>query len=181
MKKVYTKAEDKGTTSDFKGRCIAKDGVITEVNGTIDELSSCLGYFRSWMSVERLRGDVEWIQLRLAEAGAQISSEDDLKYITTYHVHYLEEMIDALHEPLKPISNFIIPGGDNVEGPYLHVCRTICRRLERRLVTLSKEDRVDEELMIFFNRLSDALYSMARFAHHHFDDKEQLWKTNSPS
>lgn len=158
--KVYTKTGDTGDTSLFSGGRVGKEHPRIEAYGTVDELNSQLGL----LSTEDLPGDVveriRWIQSALFSIGASLADpkaniEPDPDGWAT---EILEDWIDSMEESLDELRAFILPGGSR-EAALAHVARTVCRRAERRVLGI---DRVEEGIIPFLNRLSDALFVLAR-------------------
>lgn len=166
--KVYTRTGDDGSTGLGGGQRVPKDGARVEAYGTVDELNSCLGLARSAGLDARLDAALAKIQNELFHLGSDlcILEEDKKKYpvpqIEERHVKALEELMDGLSENLPYLENFILPGG--AEGASrLHVGRTVCRRAERDVLRLSREEAVGTYVIPYLNRLSDALFVMARY------------------
>lgn len=166
MANLYTKTGDKGQTSLAGGTRISKSDLQVECYGTIDEANSMLGLARCGTCQEYIRSIVYQIQGRLFSLGAELASDSgsaskmkDL--ISAEDVAFLERVVDTCTETTGKMTHFVIPGVDQASSA-LHVARTIVRRAERRLVELSTCRPVREELMRYVNRLSDAIYAMAR-------------------
>lgn len=165
--KIYTKTGDKGQTSLFDDTRVDKDSIRVESYGTIDELNSSIGLARSFIKEEEIRKILFDIQRSLFDVAGELATtkgedfpekikQEDIKKLEGIIDHYLEKMTK------EEKSMFIIPGS-NQESASLHVARTICRRGERRMLTLSKEADIREDLIRYVNRLSDVLYAIARF------------------
>lgn len=166
--KVYTRTGDDGSTGLGGGQRVPKDGRRVEAYGTVDELNSALGLARAAGLAPRLETALATIQNELFHLGSDlcILEEDKKKYavpqIEDRHVLALETLMDELSEGLPYLENFILPGGS--EGAArLHLARTICRRAERDVLRLSREETVGARVLPYLNRLSDALFVMARF------------------
>lgn len=166
--KVYTRTGDDGSTGLGGGQRVPKDGNRVEAYGTVDELNSSLGLARAAGLDPRLDAALAKIQNELFHLGSDlcILEEDKKRYavpqIEERHVEALEELMDGLSETLPYLDNFILPGGS--EGASrLHVGRTVCRRAERDVLRLSREEAVGEFVVPYLNRLSDALFVMARY------------------
>ncbi|MEG1481908.1 cob(I)yrinic acid a,c-diamide adenosyltransferase [Clostridium sp.] len=167
MSKIYTKTGDKGTTSLFGGSRVDKDSLKVEAYGTMDEAISYIGLAYSKVSVDSLRSELNHIQKRLFTLGAELASDDKgMTYlkdlISKEDIENLEALTDKYMEIAGPLTEFVIPG-KNEESAILHVARTVVRRAERRIATLSKEQNLREEVRIYTNRLSDTLFAMARY------------------
>ena len=187
--KIYTKTGDKGTTSLIGGTRVSKDDVRLEAYGTFDELSAFVAVLSDSEGVERHEIEVmDKIQnclLVLESCLALESQRDDettrqqvKKYIpeiTEADVKFLEDEIDAMNLQLEPLRCLIIPGG-NILSSRCHVCRTVCRRAERRLVEMGREYEVDESIRRFVNRLSDYFFTLSRLYMKRVGVEEKPWK-----
>ena len=166
---LYTRTGDKGQTSLVDGSRAAKDSARLEAYGTIDELSSAVGLFASRKELtEEIKGQISDIQHALFEVGGYLATpvaegeKRGLEGIDT-HTARLEGWIDTLDEQTPEIRSFILPGGSELSG-LAHLARTICRRAERRIITLSTEEYVDPAVVAYINRLSDYLFIAARYS-----------------
>ena len=165
--KIYTKTGDKGTTALFGGSRVEKDSLKVEAYGTVDELISFMGVAFAEANDKDEKEAIESIQKKLFVLGAELASDEKgLSYlkevITDEDIEKLESLIDKYMEKAGPFKGFVTPGKDKVSAA-LHVARTVARRAERRIATLSKEEPIREELRMYINRLSDCLYAMARY------------------
>ncbi|MFH0882638.1 MAG: cob(I)yrinic acid a,c-diamide adenosyltransferase [bacterium] len=180
--KIYTKTGDRGETSLLRGGRVAKHHPRVEAYGTFDELNSWIGYARSITDDSELEAVLERIQnhvhLLCSDVAADSSlSEEGAKIprLQQEHVTALEREIDRLDQILPPLTHFILPGGSQ-PGAALHIARTICRRGERRLTELIETGgAVNEHSLIFVNRLSDLLFTLARWANHRAGKPETPW------
>lgn len=179
--RIYTKTGDKGMTQLLSGKRVSKSHIRIKSYGEVDELNSFLGLGRSTATVanEDIASHIKWIQNELFNVGSRLacdSSEilETLPQITSAHSKALEDWIDEATDELPELKNFIIPGG-HIMASHLHVCRSICRRVERTLLELKNEDEVEDEILIFFNRLSDLLFCWARLVNHQNQIPETLW------
>lgn len=164
--KIYTKTGDKGKTSLYDNTRIDKDSIRVESYGTIDELSSYLGVARNYATEKEIQDVIIKIQRELFLVAGELATMDREKFsekIHGEHIISLENIIDTYIYKIDKTDKFIIPGSNHMSAS-LHVARTICRRAERRILTLSKTDNINEFLMIYINRLSDLLYALARYA-----------------
>lgn len=163
---IYTRSGDKGETSVIGGRAW-KDDIRVEAYGTIDELNGFVGQARSLLQGEALADLAEQlleIQHELFDCGSDLAyvSLDESKYkVTGEMTERLERWIDQLQEENPPIERFILPGGSE-PAAVIHVCRTVCRRAERRTVTLGRTTEINGEAVIYLNRLSDYFFALAR-------------------
>ncbi len=166
--KIYTKTGDKGTTSLIGGTRVEKNHYRLEAYGTIDELNSFLGLLRSKTKEEPVKEIILDIQNTLFSVGAYLALEKNTKKIPDYaiisaeKVTKLEEIIDKIQDNLPKLTNFIIYGEDELSA-ICHVCRAVSRRAERNITTVNQEDKVDDNLLKYINRLSDFLFILARY------------------
>ncbi|SFI15502.1 ATP:cob(I)alamin adenosyltransferase [Tindallia magadiensis] len=163
--KIYTKTGDKGETSLYDGKRVKKDEVRVESYGTIDELNSYIGFARHFIEDGEISAILLRIQRELFDVAGELATTDREQFpekIEQKHIDDLESIIDQYLEKIDKMDAFIVPGSSKASAS-LHVARTICRRAERRVLRLSREEDVSELLMKYINRLSDVLYAMARF------------------
>ncbi|QPJ63325.1 MAG: cob(I)yrinic acid a,c-diamide adenosyltransferase [Candidatus Nitronauta litoralis] len=194
ISKVYTKGGDKGETSLAGGGRIAKDHPRVEAYGTVDELNSILGLVRYFnmqnpqtAQRDKFENILETLQNWLFDLGSQLATDPEFSKkkkkiaINESYVTWLEAVIDAMNEELEPLPSFTLPGG-GIVGAHLHQARTVCRRAERRIITLSREHDLGEWPVPFINRLSDALFVFSRWTCRWMDQKELLWvpETEAP-
>jgi cob(I)alamin adenosyltransferase len=165
--KIYTKTGDRGDTGLFGGPRVSKDAPRIEAYGTVDELNSVLGMARAGGVAAEFDVLLAQIQNELFAVGAQLATPDpaahDTAMIGAPKIQGLEQAIDRFEAGLEPLQQFILPGGTPAAAA-LHFARTICRRAERRLVTLAHQsaEPIAGDLVIYLNRLSDLLFVMAR-------------------
>ncbi|MBI1901945.1 MAG: cob(I)yrinic acid a,c-diamide adenosyltransferase [Planctomycetia bacterium] len=179
--KIYTKTGDAGETGLFGGPRVAKDHVRIEAYGTVDELNAVIG----WARTAPLPADVDAllarVQNELFEVGAELATPDATEKKTATigerHIAVLEQSIDKMEETLAPLKQFILPGGSNAAAR-LHLARTVCRRAERRVVTLMQTpgESVSQSIVIYLNRLSDLLFVAARFTNAAARVPDTLWE-----
>ena len=185
--KVYTRTGDKGKTRLAGGQQVWKDGLRVEAYGTVDELNASLGVTRAlWLAeaegatrlqVER---ELQWMQNKLFDIGGILATSPgqsfpNMPMIEAVDVTRLENLIDGWQKDLQPLKEFILPGGGMIASS-LHLARTICRRAERRCVSLMRKEQVDQAIITYLNRLSDALFVLARWVTHRRGEKELLWE-----
>lgn len=176
--KIYTKTGDKGKTSLFDGTRVNKDNIRLETYGTFDELSSLLGITQSFLRDKKLIQELQSIQKDLLDIGGCLAnprhapSKRFLSYLDKRVVSF-EKMIDSLTEQLMPLTSFILFTGNRPSG-FLQLSRSVARRCERHLISLSREAKASAEFIRYFNRLSDLLYTMGRFANRK-SKKEVIW------
>jgi len=188
ISKVYTRSGDGGKTRLAGGQEVWKDALRVEAYGTVDELNSVIGLVRvnnekvgsNHQASAHLEEVLRWVQNKLFDLGgilATASGESfpNMPTITSADITYLEQMIDECQKDLAPLKEFILPGGGKVSA-FLHLARTICRRAERLLVKLSREEPVEKELVQYLNRLSDALFVLARWIAKTQGEPEFLWE-----
>lgn len=185
---MYTKTGDKGTTRLAGGQEVSKDHLRLEAYGTIDELNSVMGMVRAFNeehrkkfpASEKLEQALRKIQNVLFDVGSLLATAPGQTFpgmpiLTEETVVALEQVIDRCQEELEPLKEFILPGGGKVAS-ILHQARTVCRRAERLCVKLSKEDQVDPLIIKYVNRLSDALFVLARWISKKQGEPEYLWE-----
>ncbi|MGO1712020.1 MAG: cob(I)yrinic acid a,c-diamide adenosyltransferase [Senegalia sp. (in: firmicutes)] len=163
--RVYTKTGDKGKTSLYDSKRVFKDSIRVESYGTIDELNSYLGLTKNFIEDEDIYNLIHEIQRKLFDVAAELATEDKSKLkfeMTEDEVVFLENKIDEYLDQVETPDHFIIPGAGKAAG-FLHISRTICRRAERRIITLAREADVNKHLLKYVNRLSDLLYSLSRY------------------
>ena len=163
--KIYTKTGDKGTTSLFDGNRVNKDDIRVESYGTIDELGSFLGLAKNYVEDQEIRELIQNIQNKLFTVASNLATEnqENVKvHIVEEDIIFLEEIIDKYMNLLNNPMGFIVQGS-NIKSAYLHVARTVCRRAERRILDLAHEEEISPDLIKFVNRLSDTIYTFARY------------------
>jgi cob(I)alamin adenosyltransferase len=165
--KIYTRTGDTGSTGLFGGPRVAKDDDRIEAYGTVDELNAAIGTARSAELGDVVDAQLASIQHALFAIGAELATPEpddhSMRIISNAHIGQLEQWIDEHEGNLTPLQQFILPAGD-AGATHLHLARAICRRAERRVVTLVRrhETSVSEELIIYLNRLSDLLFVLTR-------------------
>ncbi|MFW9888875.1 MAG: cob(I)yrinic acid a,c-diamide adenosyltransferase [Candidatus Thorarchaeota archaeon] len=173
-KHIYTGKGDKGETGLLSGDRIGKDSPRVEAYGTVDELITVLGIVKSHLDItsDPIAKYIHHIQQILFYVAAELATDPKnvdpandimrLKRVSEDDVTQLENIADELTDELPPLSNFVIPGGAPAAA-FLHQARTVCRRTERRVITFSKIQKVNPEIIRYLNRLSDLLFVMARY------------------
>lgn len=183
INKIYTRTGDDGTTGLVGGARVRKDSLRVDTYGEIDELNALIGWARTLAGSPRKRSQLvkllARIQNELFDLGAQFaspahSSHAKVPTITAAHHRQLEADIDALTLKLPELRSFVLPGG-TVLNSALHIARTVCRRVERRALTLAAEEPVAKDALVYLNRLSDLLFAMARFESAVSSSPEYLW------
>lgn len=165
--KIYTKTGDKGKTSLFGKSRVDKDDIRIEAYGTVDELNSFIGVLLAHLSNLKDASELLLkVQSKLFDIGSNLAADPSNDYplpkITKEDILILENAMDNMNNELDPLKTFILPGGSIANG-HCHVCRTVCRRAERRVVTLSKVADTEPEIIIYLNRLSDYFFVLSRF------------------
>ncbi len=165
LRKIYTRFGDRGQTKLLSGETVEKDDLRVNTYGALDELQSHLGMARSLIQEESVRSILRAIQKDLFVAGAELASTPERisqlgNRITTKDVNKLEDWIDQMTDWFGMPGGFIIPG-DCPESAALHLARSVCRRIERLIVSLNRSTGTYEELIVYINRLSDLLFVLA--------------------
>lgn len=181
--KIYTKTGDKGTTSLVGGTRVPKTHIRLEAYGTVDELNSHLGLLITYLSDEQDRHFLQQVQDKLFVVGSHLATDQektklkDASVITPEQVETMEREIDRLDALLPPLTAFVLPGGSR-GAAVCHICRTVCRRAERRILALSEQVEISSELLAYVNRLSDYLFILSRKIN--FDEKkDEIFWNNS--
>ena len=163
--KIYTKGGDKGETSLYGGRRVSKDDLRIECYGTVDELNSFLGLLAAGINESDISSFLYKIQKQLFDIGSLLAADPGkslaLPEIKEEDILSIEQQIDNMSSQLPPLKTFILPGGSR-EVSYAHICRTICRRAERRCISLGHEEYVKEIIIKYLNRLSDFFFVLSR-------------------
>jgi len=177
--KIYTKRGDRGSTSLFGGKQVSKASPRTEAYGTVDELNAVVGVVRSLQPPRAIDAILSSIQEDLFMLGAELASprqqaKNRVRHLEPIDIQRLESSIDAIEAKLPPLKSFILPGGSPV-GAQLHIARTVCRRMERRLVLLSRRASTNPAALGYVNRLSDLFFVLSRLANAEAGTREVLW------
>lgn len=186
--KIYTKTGDKGTTRLVDGSCVEKYNPRVEAYGSADELNSYLGLIYSLLenneqlnfSDTSLQRIIFEIQNNLFVIGSLLATIDEsvlakLPQLEAEETTCLEKNIDVMTAELEPLKNFILPTG-HVLSSHFHIARTLCRNCERRTVEVVKDQPKYEQVIIYLNRLSDFLFTAARFVNHRHKTQDVPWK-----
>jgi len=174
LSKIYTRTGDDGTTGLGDGSRTTKDSLRVEAFGTMDELNSHIGLLITHELPENVRTMLTGIQHDLFDLGGEICVPGRAAMAADY-VTRLEQQLDGLNAELAPLKEFILPGG-SAAAAACHVARTVCRRAERRLVSLAREESISEPAVRYLNRLSDLLFVMARFINQQQGGADVLWQ-----
>ena len=180
--KIYTKTGDAGDTGLFGGGRVGKDHPRVEAYGDVDELNAMLGLVRALEPMPRIDEVIVPIQRDLFAIGALLATPDrekmhaslDKARIDDSRIRELEVAIDHCEGELDPLRSFIVPGG-TAKAASLHVARTVCRRAERRVVSLARTEELPPIVVVFLNRVSDLLFMLARVANRRAGAGEVSW------
>ena len=191
LNRIYTRMGDGGQTRLVGGQAVGKDDLRIECYGTVDELNAFIGLARRTAEGEaggtqqlaQFSGVLKRVQHELFNLGSILATLPDDVHpkqprITAADIAQLEREIDEANEELEPLRSFVLPGGSRLDAE-LHVCRTVCRRAERLLVGLGREQDVPAETIQYLNRLSDALFVWSRWVNHVIGASETLWEPNA--
>ncbi len=179
--KIYTKTGDNGQTGLIGGTRVSKSDVRIEAYGTVDELNSFIGMLMCYDSIGTQKEILETIQNKLFVIGSHLATDTSVAQISEKSIiraddiRKIEEEIDKMNAELPELTAFILPGG-SIEGSFCHICRTISRRAERRIIELDILHSIDNHLIIYANRLSDYFFTLARYVSLKIGAKEILWK-----
>ena len=193
LTRIYTKTGDLGGTMLASGEKISKSAKRIEAYGTVDELNAWVGNFRDHLQVEAKLKDhalnlsLERVQNELFDLGSELATPsrsinpERQRLVSMKDISVLEQEIDSANESLKPLANFVLPGG-HLANSVAHVARTVCRRAEREVVRLRLEEPdIRTETQIYLNRLSDWLFVMSRAVSQVLGCPEVLWQQRRPS
>lgn len=191
INRVYTRRGDAGETALVGGQRVSKADLRIESYGTIDELNSFVGLARESAlaqssdtpALAELAAILRRVQHELFNAGSILATlPEDLHprqaRVTAAEAAQLEHEMDRMNESLEPLRSFVLPGGSRLNAE-LHICRTVCRRAERLSVALSAREPVDDAILKYLNRLSDAFFVWSRWASHQMRAPENLWEPNA--
>ena len=186
LSKIYTRTGDTGETGLVGNQRVSKDAPRIWAYGTVDELNAAVGLARALNSQapaparDRVEAELAAIQNNLFDLGAELATPPELlaegmPRVTQAHIDRLEELMDELNLQLGPLKEFILPGGAPAAAA-LHQARTVCRRAERFCVRLAGTEKVGGLVLPYLNRLSDALFVLARWANHQAGHREIEWQ-----
>jgi cob(I)alamin adenosyltransferase len=185
--RIYTKTGDGGETGLFDGTRVSKSDARVDAYGDVDELNGWLGLVRASPlpaalaprvneMLAKIQRDLFAVGAQLADPRHKIAARVDKALLFEADITALEHWIDEMEAPLPPLRRFLLPGG-SVPGAMLHVARTVCRRAERRIVSLveHEKDAVEPAVIVYINRLSDLLFTLARAVNHAGGTPETEW------
>lgn len=179
--KIYTKTGDKGETGLFGGERVNKNSYRIEAYGTVDELNSSIGLALTEVGDEEVKKILLKIQNELFVLGSDLASPDteknkklNIRRVPKDFFLNAEMTIDQFENKLEPLKNFILPGGSK-SAAMLHVCRTVCRRAERRVVELSGRENINGNIIVYLNRLSDLFFVLARYENYINNTPDTKW------
>jgi len=180
--KLYTRTGDLGETALFGGGRVAKDHPRVEAYGSVDELNSALGVAVAFLRQRRVSAALQSVQNELFNIGAELASESGPKaergrmFIDPERkIAGLERLIDEYDAKVPPLRTFVLPSGARA-GALLHLARGVCRRAERAVVRLSRQEEVNPQLIVYLNRLSDLLFVLARYVNKAARKPETPWR-----
>ncbi len=182
LTKIYTKQGDQGDTKLSGGQTVRKDSARVQAFGSVDELNSQIGAAIAQGLDGRLAEELSTVQNELFHLGSDLSFLEsdkesiDIPQIGAHHVSRLESLIDEMTDVVGPLKNFILPAGSPAAAQ-LHVARSVCRRAERDVITLVEHESVGTFVISYLNRLSDALFVMARYENYRKGFAERLWNS----
>ena len=173
LSKIYTRTGDDGSTGMADGSRVAKDDLLVHAIGEVDELNSQLAVLVCH-APEKLVPEIKLIQNALFNVGAELTMGQAI--IKQKNVDWLEQSLDELNAQLSPLKEFILPGG-GLAACHCHVARSVCRRVERTLVSLDNENALNGYLKAYINRLSDYLFVLARVISQQQGEDEVYWQS----
>ena len=178
--KIYSRKGDKGDTSLFNGKIVKKHNLRVDAYGTIDELNSFIGLLKDYIEDEKIKDLLNRIQIKLFSIGSFLSAinkEGELSNkvkIKNIDIENIESEIDNFNKDLPKLKNFIIPGGHKPSS-YSHVCRSICRRAERKISQINDESKINPLILPYVNRLSDLFFVLSRYLSFNDNANESYW------
>lgn len=178
--KIYTKTGDNGETGLIGGTRVSKSDVRIEAYGTVDELNSYIGLLMCYKALELQKNTLEIVQNKLFVIGSYLATDTNVtklsnkSIITENDIVKIEVEIDNMNAELPDLRAFILPGG-SIEGSFCHICRTISRRAERRIIDAKTTHNIDIQIVKYINRLSDYFFTLARYVSLKIGVKENLW------
>jgi cob(I)alamin adenosyltransferase len=177
LSKIYTRTGDDGTTGLGDGSRVAKDSLRVDAMGDVDELNSVIGLLLTEGVPTILTDLLTQVQHDLFNLGGEICIPDYV-ILSQANIDNLEEAIDTLNEQLAPLKEFILPGGTK-SAAFCHLARTVCRRAERKLITLARDEKVTDISLKYLNRLSDLLFVLCRVINKEAGVSDVLWQNKT--
>ena len=177
LSKIYTRTGDDGTTGLGDGTRVAKDSLRVDAMGDVDELNSVIGLMLTEAVPDILVDLLTQVQHDLFNLGGEICIPNYV-ILQQANIDNLEEAIDTLNDELEPLKEFILPGGSKASA-YCHLARTVCRRAERKLITLARDEKVTDISLKYLNRLSDLLFVLCRTINKEAGVPDVLWHNKS--
>ena len=174
LSKIYTRTGDKGNTGLGDGSRVDKDHIRIEAIGTVDELNSIIGMVLAYDIPKEISNSLNKVQHHLFDLGGELSIPGHIALDESY-ITYLETTLDSFNEDLPMLKEFILPAGGKATSA-CHLARTVCRRAERRVVTLAKDESISPFSISYLNRLSDLLFVIARVLARNENGSEVLWQ-----
>lgn len=173
LTKIYTRTGDDGSTGMADGTRVAKDDLLVHVMGEVDELNSQLAVV-ACHAADDFTESIRTIQNELFNVGAELTLGETM--IKQENIDWLEQSLDKINQSLTPLKEFILPGG-GLAASHCHVARTVCRRVERSLVSLDRQNNLNKHLLAYINRLSDYLFVLARAISKQEGADEVYWQS----
>lgn len=174
LSKIYTRTGDEGTTGLGDGTRIEKDSLRLEAIGAVDELNSVIGMVLTQDIPQSVHDSLLEIQHDLFDLGGELSMPGH-EFLSRAYTERLEDTLDSLNQDLPYLKEFILPGG-NIGAAFCHLARSVCRRAERRAVSLAYDEEINPEILVYLNRLSDLLFVAARVIARAHGGQEVLWQ-----
>ncbi len=178
--KIYTKTGDDGTSGLIGGTRVSKWDNRLEAYGTVDELNSWIGLIKTYPTEIEVQHTLDMIQNKLFVIGSHLATDTEKSDMQKQlacngnEIETLEKEIDRMQQSMPPLKNFILPGGTQAAAN-CHIARTVCRRAERRITLVAKENKMQNVITVFINRLSDYLFVLARFINYQNRQNETIW------
>lgn len=177
LSRIYTRTGDDGTTGLGDGTRVNKDSLRVEAMGDVDELNAVIGVLLTEPLSETLQTTLTRVQHDLFDLGGEVCIPGHVM-VKPERVDALENVLDELNDQLEPLKEFILPGGTRTAA-YCHLARTVCRRAERQLIHLNREEAVTPTSLQYLNRLSDLLFVMCRVINKDAGKPDVLWQNES--
>lgn len=171
---IYTRTGDDGSTSLFGGKRLPKSDDLVDLYGSVDELNSCIGLIASQLRDPGRKKFMFTIQSDLFTIGSTLAGWDGSLKPLEPRISEMERHIDGMANSLPVLTNFILPGGSEL-GAQIHITRSVCRRIERKLVAVSRKQKIDPFIIKYVNRLSDLFFMLARFINNQASVAEVTW------